>query len=203
MSSTPRPELKKAIIRASVELGSQLGEEGLTMRAIAKRLGISATALYQHFDSKAAILHQIRVYGYDLGHSEVVVPLENIDDPLERLRAWGRASVTFARSNPWLYSVLMESEQVNYAEMTPDEITSYLRSLSSIRKWLAEGRERGVIRATADPDMAALRIITTIYGLCSLLNSGRIDENHPVLPVSNTSAFIDEFIESMIHTLRA
>ena len=66
MVRASRPELKEAIIRVSVELGSQLGEEGLTMRAIAKRLGISATALYQHFDSKAAILQEIRLYGLRL-----------------------------------------------------------------------------------------------------------------------------------------
>ena len=203
MSSANRPELKQAIIRASVELGSQLGEEGLTMRAIAKRLGISATALYQHFTSKAEILHQIRVYGYELGQREVIEPLLATADPLERLRAWGRNYVAFARDNRWLYSVLMEHEQVDYATMTADEIAALLRPLSSVSVWIAEGRELGVIPATVDPDMSALRIITTVHGLCSLLNSGRVDENHPAVPIRDLAAFIDEFIESMVQTLRA
>ena len=42
-----RPELRQAIIQASVDIGSQLGEEGLTMRGIAARLGISPATLYR------------------------------------------------------------------------------------------------------------------------------------------------------------
>jgi len=202
MSRLPRPELREAIILASVELGSQLGEEGLTMRAIAKRLGISATALYQHFESKAAILHQIRVYGHELGQREVIDRVASIDDPVDRLRAWGRAYVNFSRSNRWLYSVLMEHEQINYSEMSDEEIATHLQPLMNIRSWIAEGRERGVIAASVDPDMTSLRIITTVHGLCSLVNSGRVDENHPIAPVRDLTAFIDEFIDSMVCTLR-
>ena len=58
--------LHDAIVRAGIELGSDLGEEGLTMRAIAGRLGISATALYQHFESKASILREIRLHAIRL-----------------------------------------------------------------------------------------------------------------------------------------
>ena len=202
MTRTPRPELREAIILASVELGSQLGEEGLTMRAIARRLGISATALYQHFESKAAILHQIRVYGHELGQREVIDRVASIDNPVDRLRAWGVAHVNFSRSNRWLYSVLMEHEQIDYSEMSADEIESHLKPLTNIRSWIAEGREKGTIAASVDPDMTTLRIITTVHGLCSLINSGRVDENHPVVPVPDLEAFIREFIDSMVCTLR-
>ena len=51
MSRQSRSGLRQAIIQASLELGQELGEEGLTMRGIASRLGVSATALYQHFES--------------------------------------------------------------------------------------------------------------------------------------------------------
>ena len=172
------------------------------MRAIARRLGISATALYQHFESKAEILHQIRVYGHELGQRDVMDRVAPIDDPVDRLRAWGHAHVNFSRSNRWLYSVLMEHEQINYSAMSDEEIATHLQPLTNIRSWIAEGRERGVIGASVDPDMTTLRLITTVHGLCSLINSGRVDENHPIAPIRDLEAFIEEFIDSMLCTLR-
>ncbi|MCB9567747.1 MAG: TetR/AcrR family transcriptional regulator [Myxococcales bacterium] len=202
MTRAPRSDLREAIIRASVELGSRLGEEGLTMRAIAKRLGISATALYQHFESKAAILHEIRIYGADLLQREIVEPVADIDDPLARIKAAADAYIAFARVHPWIYAVLMEHEQINYADMGADEIASFLRPLTAVRTWLREGRERGLIRDDLDPDMSSLRIIATLHGLASMLNSGRFDEEHPAVPIRNQEAFVRDFIDSMICALR-
>ncbi len=203
MHASHRPELKQAIIHASVELGSLHGEEGLTMRAIAKRLGISATALYQHFDSKAALLHKIRVYGHGVGQREVTDVVASIDDPIERLRAWGQAYVTFARSHSWLYSVLMEHEQIDFSKMSQEEMAGFLAPMISVRDWLAEGQERGLIAASIEPLTSAMRIVTTMHGLCSLMNSGRVDENHPTAPIRDLPAFIDDFIASIVDALRA
>ncbi len=202
MHANHRPELKAAIIRASVELGSLHGEEGLTMRAIAKRLGISATSLYQHFDSKATILHQIRIYGHGIGQQEIADRVANIDDPIERLRAWGQAYVTFARSHRWLYSVLMEHEQIDFSKMTQEEMAGFLAPMLSVRSWLTEGQERGLVAASIDPLTCAMRIIATMHGLCSLMNSGRVDENHPTAPIRDLPAFIDDFIASIVDSLR-
>ncbi|MCA9661573.1 MAG: TetR/AcrR family transcriptional regulator [Myxococcales bacterium] len=202
MVRASRPELKEAIIRVSVELGSQLGEEGLTMRAIAKRLGISATALYQHFDSKAAILQEIRLYGLRLVQDEIINPVAKIDDPIDRLREWGMSHIRFALSHRWLYGVIMESEQLNFAEMNEDELRSVVQPITDLRGWLREGRERGSIGDHVDPDMCALRLIATIHGLSSLLLAGRLDEDHPAAPIRDLSAFINEFVESMICPLR-
>jgi len=55
--------LHDGIIRAGIQLGAELGEEGLTMRAIAARLGISVTNIYQHYENKAAIVREVRFHG--------------------------------------------------------------------------------------------------------------------------------------------
>ena len=54
---------REAIIGASLELGQALGEDGVTMRAIATKLGTSATTLYTCFESKAAIMRELRMRG--------------------------------------------------------------------------------------------------------------------------------------------
>ena len=57
------------------------------MRGIAARLGVSATALYQHFENKASILREIRLYGADLLQTEVI---ERPRPTATRSTAWPR-----------------------------------------------------------------------------------------------------------------
>ena len=40
------------IVAAARDLFLEAGPSGMTMRAVAKRVGISATAIYRHFDDK-------------------------------------------------------------------------------------------------------------------------------------------------------
>jgi AcrR family transcriptional regulator len=61
------------------------------MRGIAARLGVSATALYQHFESKASILREIRLYGADLLQSRGDRPRRGAHRPGARLTSDGAA----------------------------------------------------------------------------------------------------------------
>ncbi|MCA9693277.1 MAG: TetR/AcrR family transcriptional regulator [Myxococcales bacterium] len=201
MSRNQRAGLREAIIRTSLDIGSELGEEGLTMRGIAARLSVSATALYQHFESKAAILREIRFYGANLLQREVLGTAEGLSDPLERLEAACHNYITFARTHPWLYSVLTENEQIDYATMNPDDLTQLLKPLTTLRTWLREGVERGRVVEGVDPDMTSIRMWAALHGVCSMLNSGRIDENHPAFPVADQQSFLQGFVASVMRTI--
>jgi len=201
MSRNNRVELRQAIIDASLELGAESGEEGLTMRGIASRLNVSATALYQHFDNKAAILQEIRLYGTDLLCSDIMEPCASIESPRERLRAMALRYIDFARGRPWLYTVLMQSDRLNWERMTPEEIERLLRPLTSLRAWLREGVEKGVWRAGIDPEVASFRLWAGLHGLSALLLSGRIDENHPAFPINDHAEFVEQFVDGIINTL--
>ena len=201
MSRKNRAELRQSIIDASLELGAESGEDGLTMRGIASRLNVSATALYQHFDSKAAILREIRLYGTDLLSSDIMDPCAPIESPRERLRAMALRYIDFARQRPWLYTVLMQSERLDWTRMEPEEIERMLRPLSSLRSWLREGVEKGVWRDGIDPEVASFRLWAGLHGLCALLLNGRIDENHPAFPINNQDEFVEQFVDGIIGTL--
>jgi AcrR family transcriptional regulator len=190
--------LREAIIQTSLELGSQLGEEGLTMRGIASRLGVSATALYQHFESKSSILREIRVYGIDLLYDAVNPALEQHGDPVEKLRDVTRRYIDFARDNKWLYSVLMEHDQLEWTELAPEEIHRTLRPLRAVREVMAEGREAGVWREGLDVELAAFQLWASVHGLCSLLNNGRFNEKHPAFPIPDEKSLIDVFVDGCI-----
>lgn len=167
------------------------------MRGIASRLGVSATALYQHFESKASILREIRVYGIDLLY-DAIAPALDESDPIERLRGVTRRYLEFARGNTWLYSVLMEYDQLEWSELTPDEIGRSLRPLRAVQEAVALGEASGVWREGLSIELAAFQLWASIHGLCSLLNNGRFDEQHPAFPIPDEKSLIDAFIDNLI-----
>lgn len=191
---------RESIISASVELGSQLGEDGLTMRGIASKLGVSATALYQHFESKSAILREIRFHGVDQLW-EALSPAVQLTDPYERTVALGERYVEFAIANPWLYTVLMEHEQVDWSQLDPAELERMIRPLTYLRETLAQGCATGAWTGSMDVEMAAFRMWAGLHGLSSLIINGRIDERHPVFPVSDGQTYVRQFIRAVVGSL--
>ena len=173
------------------------------MRGIAARLGVSATALYQHFESKASILREIRLYGAELLQNEVVEPAASVGDPPARLRAMAQNYVVFARTHRWLYSVMMEQAQLDWSAMAPDELDLMLRPLRTCQQWLRDGAELGCWRRDLNIEAAAFRLWLSMHGLCSMLNSGRIDERHPIFPFVDQDTFVTHFIDDTVQALCA
>lgn len=193
--------LRAAIIRTSLEIGSQVGEEGLTMRGIASKLGVSATALYQHFDSKASILEEVRVHGINMLHGELASSA-HIPDPANRIISLCKGYITFARTNPWLYRLIAEQE-ADWDELNDEQREQTMAPLLMVRRWLAEGKENGQWHEGFDVDMNSLQMWVAVHGLCSLLIAGRLSEKHPWMPVPDQSQFISNFVNHLIDSFRA
>jgi AcrR family transcriptional regulator len=189
--------LKEAIVRAAIELGTELGEEGLTMRGIAARLGVSATALYQHFEGKASILRAIRFHGLSLMNKSVAPAFER-EDPLEQLRESALLYINFARSNPWLYALLFGAEIVDYGAFTDAEREVASWSQFAAQRAFERGKELGKLRADLDVVTAPFLMWAANHGVAMLLITGRISEQNPTFPIPNENDFIRAFVESEV-----
>src|SRR3954452_10501916 len=81
--------------RAAIEAFAESGYGGTSTRQIAKRLNMSATAMYPHYRSKEELLYAIALEG----HSSLLAALEEADDSTatftERLRAVVAAFATW------------------------------------------------------------------------------------------------------------
>lgn len=188
--------LRKAIIKASLEIGTELGEEGLTMRGIAARLGVSATALYQHFESKSDILEEVRVHAARTLHKELRL-CAHISDPVDRMVAFTERYVVFARQNPWMYKVMTEQEP-NWEELSPEQREDTTGPLLLARQGLQDGLEAGRWRENFSVDNSSMQMWTAVHGLCALLNAGRLSENHPFMPIKDQDEFITGFVRHLI-----
>lgn len=189
--------LHDEIIRASIELGSELGEEGMTMRAIASRLGISATGLYQHFESKASILREIRFHGVRMLQAELEAASASTDD-CQRLRELACAYVGFARANPWLYKVLFLDEELDWSSLPDEARHEALMPMATTGSTFRAGIEHGVFRSDLDPEQAVLLTWSSLHGLAALMLHGRISDGHPAFPVPDVQRFVELFVENLV-----
>jgi len=85
--------------RAAIEAFAESGYGGSSTRQIAKRLNMSATAMYPHYRSKEELLYAITLEG----HSSLLAALQRADDAgasaTERLRAVVSAFTTWHAEN--------------------------------------------------------------------------------------------------------
>ena len=184
-------------MRAAIELGTELGEEGLTMRGIAARLGVSATALYQHFEGKASILRAIRFHGLDL-MNKTIAPAFALEDPLEQIRECALLYINFARSNPWLYALLFGGETVDYDSLSEHERQVLYYSQQAGQRSFELGKQSGKLRADLDVATAPFLMWAANHGVAMLMITGRVSEQNPAFPIPNENEFIRAFVESEV-----
>src|ERR1700693_5459913 len=104
-------DLPRALLDAALHIVETQGTEALTLRAVARRAGVSQAAPYRHFASKEAILAAVAEDGF---RSLIAAMRESVatcgEDPLGRLRAVGLGYVTFATSHPSHFRVMFGRE---------------------------------------------------------------------------------------------
>ena len=100
-------DLERALVATAVETIAQEGVQALTLRSVGARVGVSRTALYRHFDDKAALLARVAEEGFRRLHAALVASLSSASatsaDPLP---AMAEAYVRFARANPSHYQTM-------------------------------------------------------------------------------------------------
>ena len=160
-------DIKTRIVAAARALYFERGPDAVTMRAVAERVGVTATALYRHFADKDAILHEVLGEGSRLLGSHLFRALE-APTPLERLRATAMAYLEFAVAQPQAYRSLYEPGEAE--EGTPVHLQrGALRRF--LRDRVREAMDAGAI-APGDPDGTAVTTWALLHGLASLHHAG-------------------------------
>ena len=91
-----------------------LGEVGdadrVSVRAIARRAGVSPTALYLHFPDRDALVDAAVDAGFAAFNAELIAAASGPGPPRDRLEAMGVAYLVFAERRPALYAVLFSAQ---------------------------------------------------------------------------------------------
>jgi AcrR family transcriptional regulator len=100
-------ELRQELIEAAGRLLAAAGnEEAVTLRGVAREVGVAAPSIYLHFGDREELLRAVLVDHFAKFGAALKRAVEGGHDPAERLRAGCRAYVEFARDSPGVYAVL-------------------------------------------------------------------------------------------------
>jgi len=136
--------LRPVLVETAVELARSTGPDGVVLREVARRAGVSHNAAYRHFSDRAALLSEVSDFA--MGELERAM-LERIDavttrDPAararERLRETGRAYVDFALAEPGLFTVAFTSPEGPSVHEDPETLTGPYAVLNAVLDELVE-----------------------------------------------------------------
>jgi AcrR family transcriptional regulator len=190
---------RDAVVKASLELGQEAGEEALTMRALAAKLGVSATSLYGIFDGKEAILRELRAGAWS-GLADALTPALQIPRRRERLRRMCEAYLEFARTSPWLYSLAMEGPL--FEEPLTEEQSE--RALGPVRVAIQALRD-GVSPEPSETvlQMQLVEVWASLHGLASLAQSGQLKAAARPAgadPEALHASYVEALVDSLVPT---
>jgi AcrR family transcriptional regulator len=102
-------DLRRAILEAALELIEESGVPSLSLREIARRIGVTTAAPYHHFKDRGELLLQIGMQGY----SQLLHILEQAATTAsgaDECEAESRAYLHFAREHSAVYAVMFSAE---------------------------------------------------------------------------------------------
>ncbi|WP_326645306.1 TetR/AcrR family transcriptional regulator [Streptosporangium sp. NBC_01755] len=101
-------KLRDEIIAATVELLDEEGDErAITLRSVARRIGIAAPSIYPHFPDQPAIMLAVVRQEYDqLATALRAAATGGGPDPRQRLLAACRAYLDLAQTHPGRYRIM-------------------------------------------------------------------------------------------------
>jgi AcrR family transcriptional regulator len=116
-------DLRNALITEATRMLSESGIAALTLRELARRLGVTHSAPYAHFADKTALLDGIANAGFTQLAGVLEAEKAAAPNPRQAISAMSLAYVRFAREQPNLYRLMFAAEELQEdpeGEMSPE-----------------------------------------------------------------------------------
>jgi AcrR family transcriptional regulator len=171
-------DLKNALIEAGIEILARDGVNGLSLRKVARKAGVSHAAPYAHFADKQALVAAIATDGHRKIHARFVGIMERYpDDPLRQLVETAWAYVEFGFEEPDHFRITF-SGAVEKERDYPALVEMTAENFGILRALVVRCQTAGIL-APGEPDLAAVGVWGLIHGFVSLIQEGQI--SHSVL----------------------
>lgn len=164
---------QKEIIEASLEILKQGGCHKLTMKEIAKHVGISEQAIYRHFENKVAILAAVIEY-FRSRVSEIFKRAKEAGSPIQQIQNFIETLLEYFENHPGL-AVVVTSEDIFQNESSLSQEIKKLvdNRISNMTKIIQNGQAAGEItdkypaRDLAFMILGSLRFLVITWRLSS------------------------------------
>lgn len=188
-------DLKNALIQAGVEILSKEGIEGLSLRKVAQRAGVSHSAPYSHFSDKQSLIAAISTEGFQRLYNELDAAISaHPQNPKRQLQQSALAYVRFALNHTDTFKIMFsgvlekEKEYLAFVEISHK---TFQRVLDVVKAC----QDVGLLRS-GSPEMTAVAVWGQVHGIISLALEGQI--SHTVLDHHGIEDVVSFAVEQMI-----
>ncbi len=190
-------DLRAAALGAAEKILETEGVDALTLRAVARAVGVSHTAPKNHFGDLQGLLSELAALGYRRYGDVLVRAMDEAgDDPRRRMTAMGRAYVGFARAHPGLFVLMFRGERLDMARPSLQE------AIESTRKALRGTVASIAADAPVPPLQLAARATASwalVHGFAMLLLDGRLQNTLASLPKGTS---VDALLDAVLDVTR-
>jgi AcrR family transcriptional regulator len=160
-------DLRRALVDAALAGLREGGGAAVSLREVARRVGVSAAAPYHHFPSREALLGAVAAWGFEaMGRAMAEAQAAAPDDGEAQLVAVGMGYLLFALREPAVFRLMMLPEHALGCAPPPGGPGDRLeRALSRLA---AEGAPLG------EPGVAAHLCWSAVHGLALLALDGSL-----------------------------
>ena len=160
-------DLRNALIEAGVEILEEEGNSAISLRKVARKVGVSHAAPYRHFENKELLIAAIAEEGYGKLEEKMKGAIDNFPgDSRVQLIELGWAYIQFALENPNHLRVMF----TDFSEACELETTS---TFDVLVQAIMAGQEANEVVA-GDAMSLALTLWSTVHGLSTLLIENKI-----------------------------
>ncbi len=182
-------DLRAALLTRAEETLQEKGPGALSLRELARNLGVSHAAPSRHFKDKQALLDALAVAGFDRLAETLTASQEDVGETFaERVAAIARAYVNFATANAELLDLMYAKKHDPTASETL--VAASQRWGEQVLGLIAHGQHRNEVRK-GPLERVGLPLFATLHGFASLASSG-------VLPAETLEHGLDDVIEHML-----
>lgn len=154
-----------------MRLFAERGYRGVTLRSLAKALGVSPMTPYRYFENKDELFSMVRVEAFRRFADAQRDAIAGIEDPEDALRVLARTYVSFALDEPDAYHIMFELLQApasNYPGLEDEQARAFSYLHGAVEA-LVDARGMRV-----DPLRRAHMLWAQVHGLVSLHLAGKL-----------------------------
>jgi AcrR family transcriptional regulator len=170
-------------VNAGVEILQSEGLQALTLRAVARKAGVTQSAPYRHFQDRRALMAAVAERGFQRLQESMLTAMRGAEGR-KGLKGIALAYVRFALENGPEYRLMFGAELA-----VTDDLPSLRDTSRSVLAFVAQGMDqlqRQGLVGPGDPMMLAVSTWSTLHGLAMLTLDGQ---------VAGVAPNVDELVE--------
>ncbi|MCY1138323.1 TetR/AcrR family transcriptional regulator [Actinoplanes sp. Pm04-4] len=162
-------QLRTALLEAAERSLRENGEEQLSLRELAREIGVSHAAPRRHFPDRQSLLYALAETGFARLDEQLRAAVAAAGEGyVPQLRATVKAYITFATDDAALLELMFSSKHRPGAEQV---VAAAEPAFTLLYGLIVRGQAEGRL-AAGDPERIGLVMFATMQGIATLINTG-------------------------------